>query len=216
MATHKEIDKVLRMLLKKQGSSTMLGRLSKKYKPFNVLISTILSTRAKDEVTEEISEELFNKYPDAKSLAKAREKNVIKIIRKIGFYNAKSQNIINASRKIEKDFEGKVPETLRELVTLPGVGRKVANCVLVYSYGKDAIPVDIHVHRISNRLGWVETKSPEKTEKALEKVVPKKHWQALNNTFVIHGKTTCTPVSPKCSKCTVYKYCKRKGVNKSR
>lgn len=215
MPTHKDIDKVLNILAKEQ-SNTMLGRMGQKYDPFKVLISTILSARAKDEVTEVIAEELFKKYDTPKKLANANKKDVIKIIRKIGFFNNKSKNIINTSKMLLDKFDGKVPEKLEELIELPGVGRKVANCVLVYSYKKDAIPVDTHVHRISNRLGWVNTKTPEETEKKLEKMVPKKHWQLINDTFVSHGKAICAPISPHCSKCPIYKYCKRKGVTHHR
>ncbi|RMD57822.1 endonuclease III [Candidatus Woesearchaeota archaeon] len=214
--THKEIDTVLSTLQRKLGTSTMLGRMGKKYDAFKVLISTILSARAKDEVTEEVAEELFKKYPDAKHLARAKKPDVAKIIRRIGFYNAKSENIIKSSKIIIEKYKGKIPTKLNELLTLPGVGRKVANCVLVYAFKKDAIPVDIHVHRISNRLGWVKTKTPEETEKELMKLIPKKHWQAVNDTFVTFGKTICTPISPFCSKCPIYKHCKRIGVKRSR
>lgn len=216
MVTHAQIDKTLRILLKEQGSNTMLGRMGKKYDPFKVLISTILSARAKDEVTEVVSEELFKKYPTPQKLAKARKTDVIKIIRKIGFYNAKAHNIIETSKKLLSEFDGKVPDTLEGLVSLPGVGRKVANCVLVYSFKKDAIPVDTHVHRIANRLGWIQTKTPEESELALMKAVPKKHWQVLNDTFVTHGKSICAPISPKCSECPVNKLCKKIGVTTSR
>jgi endonuclease-3 len=214
--THTEIDKALGLLVKEQGTATMLGRLGKKYDPFKVLISTILSARAKDEVTEVIAENLFKKYPTAEKLANADKKDVIKIIHRIGFYNAKSKNIINAAKMLLEKFGGKVPDTLEQLIELPGVGRKVANCVLVYSFQKDAIPVDTHVHRISNRLGWVRTKTPEETEERLEKLVPRKHWQLINDTFVSHGKTICAPISPYCSKCPIYKHCKRIGVDKHR
>ncbi len=194
----------------------MLGRMSTKYDPFKVLISTIMSARAKDEVTEVIAEKLFEKYPTAEKLARANKKDVIIIIRRIGFYNAKSKNVINAAKMLLEKFGGKVPKTMAELIQLPGVGRKVANCVLVYAYNIDAIPVDTHVHRISNRLGWVKTKMPEETESALEKSVPRKHWQLINDTFVSHGKTICAPISPFCSKCPIYDYCKRKGVERHR
>lgn len=216
MTTHEQIDKTLAILKKEQKITTMLDRLSSKYDPFKVLISTILSARAKDETTEIVSEKLFKTYPTPQKLASAKQQEVINIIRKIGFYNAKSKNIIQTAQKLLSDFKGKVPDTLEKLITLPGVGRKVANCVLVYSFKKDAIPVDIHVHRISNRLGWVKTKTPEETEQKLEKLVPKKHWQTINDTFVSHGKTICTPIGPKCSQCTIYKECKRIGVNKYR
>lgn len=216
MISHSKIDQTLKILLKKQKITTMLDRLSKKYDPFRVLISTILSARAKDEVTEVISKNLFKKYPTAKKLASAKQLDVIKIIRKIGFFNNKSKNIINASKMLLEKFNNKVPKTMHELVELPGVGRKVANCVLVYAYKQDAIPVDTHVHRISNRLGWVKTKSPEQTEKALESLVPKRHWQILNDTFVSHGKTICAPISPFCSKCPISAYCKKVNVKKHR
>ncbi len=216
MIAHSEIDKVLNILVKEQGTSTMLGRMGKKYDPFKVLISTIMSARAKDEVTEVIAEKLFEKYPTAEKLARANKKDVINIIRRIGFYNAKSKNIINSSKMLLEKFDGKVPRTMEQLIELPGVGRKVANCVLVYAYKQDAIPVDTHVHRISNRLGWVKTKMPEETEEKLEKLVPRKHWQLINDTFVSHGKTICAPISPFCSKCPIYNYCKRKGVTKHR
>jgi len=216
MLKHSEIDKVLNTLVKKQGKSTMLGRMSKKYDPFKVLISTILSARAKDEVTEVISENLFQKYPTAEKLAKANKKDVIKIIKRIGFYNTKSKNVINSAKMVVEKFGKKVPRTMEKLIQLPGVGRKVANCVLVYAFKQDAIPVDTHVHRISNRLGWVKTKMPEETEGKLEILVPRKHWQLINDTFVSHGKTICAPISPFCSKCPIYKYCKRVGVKKHR
>lgn len=214
MTTHAEIDKTLRILVKQQGISTMLGRMGQKYEPFKVLISTIMSARAKDEVTEVLAERLFVKYPTAEKLAKAKPKDVIPIIRSIGFYNAKTKNIIGASQMLLDKFDGKVPDTLEQLIELPGVGRKVANCVLVYSFGKDAIPVDIHVHRISNRLGWVKTKTPEETEQKLMKLVPQKHWQTVNDTLVAHGKTICKPITPTCSKCPIYSLCKRTGVKK--
>ncbi len=216
MVKHIEIDKVLNILVKEQGTSTMLSRMGKKYEPFKVLISTILSARAKDEVTEVIAEKLFEKYPTAEKLAKADKKDVIKIIRRIGFYNTKSKNVINTAKMLLEKFNGKVPKTMEQLIELPGVGRKVANCVLVYAYKQDAIPVDTHVHRISNRLGWVKTRTPEETEKELEKLVPRKHWQLINDTFVSHGKTICVPISPFCSRCPIYGYCKRKGVEKHR
>jgi len=215
MTSHEQIDKVLSILARKQGT-TMLERIGRKYNAYEVLISTILSARAKDEVTEIVSEKLFKKYPTIQTLAKADKKDVIEIIRKIGFYNQKAKYNINTAKIIVKDFNGKVPETMEELTQLPGVGRKVASCVLVYSFKKEALPVDTHVHQLSNRLGWVRTKTPEQTEQKLMKIVPRKHWLSLNNIFVDHGKTICVPVSPFCSKCPVYKYCKRINVKRKR
>ncbi|HSU72463.1 MAG TPA: endonuclease III [Candidatus Binatia bacterium] len=192
----------------------MLGRMGQKYDPFKVLISTIMSARARDEVTEVLAMKLFEKYPDAKSLAKANPKAVITIIKPIGFYNAKTKNIIATAKMLLTHYQGKVPDTLEQLIELPGVGRKVANCVLVYSFGQDAIPVDIHVHRISNRLGWVKTKTPEETEQKLMHLIPQKHWQVVNDTLVAHGKTICKPITPVCSQCPIAPYCKRVGVTK--
>lgn len=216
MVSHAEIDIVLRKLLNSQSKKTMLGRLGQKYDPFKVLISTILSARAKDEVTEVVAADLFRKYPTAERLAKAKRKDVVRIIRQIGFYNNKSRNIIKASRMLVKKFGGKVPQELDKLLELPGVGRKVANCVLVYAFGRPALPVDTHVHRVANRLGWVKTKSPDRTELALERIVPRKHWLVVNEAFVSHGKSICVPISPFCSKCPIIKYCKRISVLKSR
>ena len=192
----------------------MLGKMSKKYEPYKILISTILSARCRDEVTEVIAEKLFKKYPTAKSLANANPKDVKKLVKSSGFYNAKTKNIIGAAKKVTTEHKGKVPKDWEGLLDLPGVGRKVAGCVRVYAFNEPAIPVDTHVHRISNRLGWVKTKDPNKTEQALMEIVPKKYWNDLNDTFVSHGKTICLPQTPNCSVCPVFKYCKRVGVKK--
>ena len=120
------------------------------------------------------------------------------------------------SQMLLDEYNGKVPSNYEGLVRLPGVGRKTAGCVLVYAFRKPAIPVDTHVHRVSNRLGWVKTKSPLKTEEELLKVVPRKYWFMVNEAFVIHGQTTCKPITPLCSKCPVEKYCKKAGVKKSK
>lgn len=202
--------------MSKEEGITMLAHLGKEHTHFQMLISTILSARAKDEVTLPISEKLFKKYGTAEELAKADPDKVKKIIKPIGFYNEKTKNIIAAARMILTEYKGRVPDTIAELVKIPGVGRKVANCVLVYAFGQEAIPVDTHVHRISNRLGWVKTKTPEETEKQLEKIVPKKYWNIVNEVFVNHGKSICVPISPFCSRCPVFEYCKRVGVKKSR
>ncbi|MCH7504566.1 endonuclease III [PVC group bacterium] len=195
---------------------TMLAELKEKHTPFQMLIATILSARAKDEVTLPVSKELFKKYGTPKTLANADSRIVKNIIKKIGFYNTKTKAIIATANKIQDDFHGHVPETLDQLMSLPGVGRKVANCVLVYAFGKNAIPVDTHVHRISNRLGWAKTKTPDQTERRLEAIIPRKYWPLVNETLVKYGKTICAPISPFCSKCTVAVSCPRIGVIKSR
>ncbi|MBI4451433.1 endonuclease III [Candidatus Woesearchaeota archaeon] len=208
-----DVAATLRILSKQQGN-TMLGKMSAKYDPFKILISTILSARCRDEVTEVIADNLFKKYPTAKALAKAKPATVKRLIRSIGFFNAKTKAIITAARQVVEQYHSRVPNDMESLLQLRGVGRKVAGCVLVYAYGKDAIPVDIHVHRISNRLGWVKTKTPEKTEQALMKLIPKRYWQVVNDTLVSHGKTICTPGIPKCSICPVFDYCRRVGVKR--
>jgi len=166
--------------------------------PFSILIGTILSARTKDETTTKIVKVLFSKYKNSKELANAKIKDVEKIIKSIGFYHVKSKRIIEVAKIIDAKYKGKVPDDLDTLVQLPGVGRKTANCVLVYAYDKPAIPVDIHVHRISNRLGLVDTKNPEETEQELMKKIQKKYWLDINDTFVMFGQNICKPISPMC------------------
>ena len=176
--------------------------------PFSILIGTILSARTKDENTTKVVKQLFSKYKNSKQLANAKVKDVEKIIKSIGFYHVKSKRIIEVAKIIDSKYKGRVPDNLDELVELPGVGRKTANCVLVYAYEKPAIPVDIHVHRISNRLGLVETKTPEDTEQELMKKIPKKFWIDINDTFVMYGQNICKPISPMCSVCKIKRSCK--------
>ncbi len=176
--------------------------------PFSILIGTILSARTKDETTTKVVTVLFSKYKNAKELANAKLKDVEKIIKPIGFYHVKSKRIIEVAQIIHSQYKGIVPDNLDTLVKLPGVGRKTANCVLVYAYEKPAIPVDIHVHRISNRLGLVDTKTPEDTEQELMKKIPKKYWIDINDTFVMYGQNICKPISPMCDVCKIKKSCK--------
>ena len=176
--------------------------------PFSILIGTILSARTKDESTTKVVKVLFSKYKNPKQLANAKLKDIEKIIKPIGFYHVKSKRIIEVAKIIDSKYKGKVPEDLDTLVQLPGVGRKTANCVLVYAFEKPAIPVDIHVHRISNRLGLVETKNPEETEQELMKKVDKKFWIDINDTFVMYGQNICKPISPMCDVCKIKRSCK--------
>ena len=176
--------------------------------PFSILIGTILSARTKDENTTKVVKVLFSKYKNAKDLAKARLTDVEKIIKSIGFYHVKAKRIIEVAKIIDSKYGGKVPDNIEKLVELPGVGRKTANCVLVYAFDKPAIPVDIHVHRISNRLGLVETKTPEETEFELMKKIPKKFWLEINDTFVMYGQNICKPISPMCNVCKIKNLCK--------
>jgi endonuclease-3 len=175
--------------------------------PLSILIGTILSARTRDENTSAVVRKLFARYKSAKSLAQARLLDVEKIIKSTGFYHVKAKRIIEVASLIHSKYSDKVPDTLEELLKLPGVGRKTANCVLVYAFEKPAIPVDTHVHRISNRLGLVETKTPEETELELMKKIPKKYWLKINDTFVMYGQNICKPISPMCDVCQIKKEC---------
>lgn len=178
--------------------------------PFRVLITTVLSQRTRDEVTERASEKLFSKYGTASALAHADVKDIEELIREVGFYRIKAPRVKEIARIINNDFKGKVPDSMDALLSLPGVGRKTANCVLAYGFGKDAIAVDTHVHRISNRLGLVSTRKPEETEAKLYEVLPKKHWRHINELLVRFGQDICRPVAPKCGACLLADLCSKK------
>ncbi|MFH1505854.1 MAG: endonuclease III [archaeon] len=198
-------------ILKKKSRLTMLGGFSKNL-PFYILISTILSQRNRDESTIKVAKQLFSVYKTPKALANAPIRSIEKLIKQSGFYHTKAKRIKEVSKILLDKYTGNVPKDYEELVALPGVGPKTAGCVLVYAYGKPAIPVDTHVHRISNRLGWAKTKTPEKTQIALEKIVPKDLWMDVNEVLVIHGQTICKPITPLCDECGVRKYCPKVDV----
>jgi len=176
--------------------------------PLKILIGTILSARTRDESTSGVVRKLFSKYKTARELSKAKLSDVRKIVKPCGFYRVKAKRIIYVASIIDSQYNGKVPDDLEKLLELPGVGRKTANCVLVYAFEKPAIPVDTHVHRISNRLGLVDTKTPEDTESELVKKIPKKFWLDINETFVMYGQNICRPISPMCNVCRIKKLCK--------
>lgn len=190
-----------------EGNAHLDELARKKQDPFKILISTILSARTRDANTKEATETLFAKYNTPKMIAEAKTEELEPLIRKSGFYKVKAARIKEVSRIIKDDFDGKVPKDYDELVNLPGVGSKTANCVLVYAFKIPAIPVDTHVHRISNRLGWVKTKKPVDTEKALKKVVPRELWLKLNRSFVKFGQQICIPMHPKHDKCPIKEIC---------
>jgi endonuclease-3 len=175
--------------------------------PFEVLISTVLSQRTRDENTERASERLFMRYRSPGQLSQAPLKSIESLIRPSGFYKVKARRIRDISRILVEKYGGKVPSDIGTLVSLPGVGRKTANCVLVYAYGIPAIPVDTHVHRISNRIGLVKTRTPEKTESELLKIIPRRYWTEFNDLFVKFGQRTCKPVKPECWRCPVAGHC---------
>jgi endonuclease-3 len=176
--------------------------------PFKILIGTILSARTRDEITTKVIKSLFTEFKNPNELSKANLKDLKKAIQKIGFYNVKAARIKEVSQIIVEKYNGKVPSKLGDLLTLPGVGRKTANCVLVYGFKKPAIPVDVHVHRISNRIGIVNTKMPEETEIVLRKSIERKYWTRVNETFVTFGQNICLPKNPKCNVCHLTKLCK--------
>ena len=207
---------------------TFLKRENKKYivpivtivsmtkSPFMVLISCLLSLRTKDKVTAEASNRLFKLANNPEKMLGLSIKSIEKAIYPVGFYKTKAKRIKEICRVLLDDYEGVVPNEIDELLKLNGVGRKTANLTVTLGYGKLGICVDTHVHRISNRLGLVKTKTPEQTEFALRKKLPQKHWLIYNDLLVTYGQNLCVPISPWCSKCRIFKYCKRVGVKKSR
>jgi endonuclease III len=175
--------------------------------PFQVLIGTILSQRTRDAATDVATARLFARYPDAPSLARATPAELVPLVRPVGFYRTKSRVIRAVAQELLDRHGGDVPRAYAELVALPGVGPKTANCVLVFGYGTPAIPVDTHVHRIANRLGVVRTSSPEATEAALRKVVDERYWIPLNPLLVQHGQNLCRPRRPRCDLCPIADLC---------
>jgi endonuclease-3 len=204
----KEIKEIIRTIriLKKKSKISMLGEFSE-HSPFYVLISTVLSARNRDEMTIKATQKLFAKYRTPKQIANAPIKKLEPLIKQSGFYRTKAKRIKEISKILLEKYKGKVPDDFEKLIELPGVGRKTAGCVLVYAFHKPAIPVDTHVHRISNRLGWVKTKTREQTEQELMRIIPKKYWLDVNEVLVIHGQTTCRPIHPWCEQCKITTYC---------
>ena len=191
------------------NNSTALKNESQKNErdPFRILITTILSQRTRDENTRQASQKLFSKYHDVKSLSKANAKEVESLIQQSGFYRTKARSIIAVSKILVDCYNGEVPRDFNELMALPSVGRKTANCVMVYGFHVPAIPVDIHVHRISNRLGMVNTNKPEDTELKLREHIERRFWIELNEEFVKFGQRICKPVKPRCVICDLKKCC---------
>jgi endonuclease-3 len=215
VADRKDIGPILHEIAKmvresKDPRATALAELKETEDgdPFRILIGTILSQRTRDEKTTLATERLFRRFKGPEDLARARVSEVRELIRPAGFYNMKAKSIIKVAKQLVEEFGGKVPSKMDDLLSLPSVGRKTANCVLVYGFNKPAIPVDTHVHRISNRLGLVETKTPEETEAQLVEKVPRRYWLTLNDLFVRFGQTTCKPVGPRCGDCALRARCR--------
>lgn len=207
----KDIDKIMKELLKATKSMPMPVvteiKLVTNRDAYKILISTMLSLRTKDSTTRDASMRLFEKAGNPKDMLKLSEEEIAKLIYPVGFYRVKAKNILEVSQTIIDDYNGKVPDEIDELLKLRGVGRKVANLVITEAFDKYGICVDTHVHRISNRFGYVSTKKPEQTEFALRKKLPKKYWRVYNDTLVIYGQNLCKPINPLCNQCSVSKYC---------
>ena len=185
--------------------------------PFVTLISCLLSLRTKDEVTAQASRRLLTNYHTPQKIVQLTEKQIETIIYPVGFYKTKARRIKDISKTLLENYQGNVPDTFDELLSLKGVGRKTANIVMVYGHKKHGyLPIDTHCHRIPNRLGWIKTKTPEDTEHALKKILPSEYWDDFNDLFVTFGQTICVPISPFCSRCPIQQYCKKVNVKSSR
>jgi len=218
MKKSEKIEKSLKILGKIYNSNekTTLNRMRKKPDAFKILISCLLSLRTQDKNTEKASAKLYAIANTPKEIAQMPIKRLEKLIFSSGHYKKKARTLQHVSKELLDKFNSKVPNTREKLLSIKGIGPKTANIVLAFAFGKNVIPVDTHVHRIPNRLGWVKTKTPEQTEAELEKVLPKKHWKEFNAIFVQFGQTICQPISPWCSKCPISEYCPRINVNRSR
>jgi endonuclease-3 len=184
--------------------------------PFEILVSTLLSLRTKDEVTTGATARLLEKARTPEQLLALSEKEIQRLIYPVGFYLTKAKRLKDIGRLLMAQFGGNVPNNMEDLLSLPGVGRKTANLVLIEGFGQDAICVDTHVHRISNRIGLVDTNTPDQTEMALRRSLPLKYWKKYNYLLVCFGQTICLPVSPWCSRCPVSVRCPQKGITRSR
>ena len=221
MTSQQEIATTLKMIQKsirkfQEPAVTQISHVTK-HDPYRVLISCLLSLRTKDATTAKASEKLFAAADTPRRMLKLTKKRIEKLIYPVGFYRTKARRILDISRTLLKNYHGNVPRQMEELLKLKGVGRKTANIVLTYAFeNPEGLAVDTHVHRISNRLGWVHTKMPDQTEMALRSTVPKKHWIIINDAFVTFGQNICAPVSPFCTRCPVQNLCKQVGVTKHR
>lgn len=215
---NKNIDKIMKILAEhfNYTERTTLNRMRKKPNAFKILISCLLSLRTQDKNTERASNALFAVARTPKQIANIPIRRLEKLIFSSGHYKKKARVLKHVSRVLLKEFMGRVPNDKSKLLSIKGIGPKTANIVLSFAYNECVLPIDTHCHRIPNRLGWVKTKTPEKTEQALEILLPKKYWREFNGIFVLFGKTICQPISPKCSICPIEKLCPKINVTKSR
>ena len=184
--------------------------------PFTVLVACLLSLRTQDKTTGEASARLFQLAATPQTMAKLPPAHIEKAIYPVGFYKTKAQNILKICRILISEYNGRVPDDIDTLLKLPGVGRKTANLVVTLGYNQPGICVDTHVHRITNRWGYVKTKTPEQTETALRAKLPRRYWMIINDLLVTYGQNICKPISPICSQCKIRHFCDRVGVDKSR
>lgn len=215
----KDISKIVRILTaeaKKRDLPIVSLMAEQKADPFLILVSTVLSSRTTDDVTAAASRRLFSLASDPQGILKLSEEEIAKAVYPVGFYKTKAKALRELCRDLIERFDSRVPQTMEELLTLRGVGRKTANLVMALGFGSDGLCVDTHVHRISNRLGYVSTKTPVETEQSLRNKLPKRYWTIYNTILVAHGQYTCRPISPFCGRCPVLKYCDRIGVAQSR
>jgi len=214
-----DIHAALRILRRqvRRWQEPVVGVVAKESRdPFRILIACVLSLRTKDRTTAEASRRLFALASDPSSMLKLSLRLIERAIYPVGFYRTKAKQLRGICRRLLDVYDGQVPDSIEALLTLTGVGRKTANLVVTVGYGKPGICVDIHVHRISNRWGYVRTKTPEQTEQALRRKLPASYWITFNDLLVPFGQNVCQPVSPWCSRCKLAKHCDRVGVTKSR
>ncbi len=203
----RQIVQILREVVPKLDPPIHLMFQIQKNDPYRVLVCGILSARSRDEKTVPACKRLFEKFPTPEKLLRAPEEDIAETIKGIGLHRQKARYLKEAVKILLEEYKGKLPDTLEELTKLPGVGRKIANIILIHAFGKDTIAVDTHVHRIANLLGLVKTKRPEETERELKKIVPKELWKDINYLLVGLGQTICKPQRPECEKCPIRDYC---------
>jgi len=214
-----DIQATLRILRREvsQWQEPVVGVVAKESSdPFRILIACVLSLRTKDQTTAEASRRLFSLASDPSNMLRLSRRRIERAIYPVGFYRTKAKQIHEICRRLLTEYDGRVPDSLEDLLTLKGVGRKTANLVVTVGFGKPGICVDTHVHRISNRWGYVKTKTPEDTEQALRRKLPRRYWITFNDLLVPFGQNLCQPVSPYCSRCKLVKYCDQVGVTTSR
>ncbi len=215
----RDIHAALRVLRRevRQWPEPVIGVVARDSRdPFRILITCLLSLRTKDRTTAEAGRRLFALAADPASMGRLSQRKLERTIYPVGFYRTKAKQIRGICKRLLGDFGGRTPDSIEALLTLPGVGRKTANLVVTVGYRKPGICVDVHVHRISNRWGYIRTNTPEESEEALRNQLPAQYWITYNDLLVPFGQNICQPVSPWCSRCRITKYCERVGVARSR